>query len=145
MTTGVITGVVLVFRDATEERAAENALQLADPQKGRVPRHPCALSCAIRWRPFARLRRLLPIPTRLPSRFAGALAVIERQTAHMARTCCDDLLDVSRITRGRLEVRRSRVRAAHILDAAVETARPAIDAGKHALTVSLPTGRSSRR
>jgi signal transduction histidine kinase len=50
----------------------------------------------------------------------------------------DDLLDVSRITRGRLEVRRARVALRSVVDAAVETARPTIDAGKHKLEVALP-------
>ena len=62
--------------------------------------------------------------------------MIERQTAHMARLL-DDLLDVSRITRGRLEVRRARVALRSVVDAAVETARPTIDAGKHKLEVTL--------
>ncbi len=64
--------------------------------------------------------------------------MIARQTAHMARLL-DDLLDVSRITRGRLEVRRARTALRSMVDVAVETARPAIDAGKHTLTVALPS------
>jgi signal transduction histidine kinase len=50
----------------------------------------------------------------------------------------DDLLDVSRITRGRLEVRRTRVALNTIIDAAIETAKPAIDAGLHQLEVRMP-------
>ena len=50
----------------------------------------------------------------------------------------DDLLDVSRITRGRLEVRRERVQLRSIIEAAVETARPAIDAQRHELRVEMP-------
>jgi signal transduction histidine kinase len=51
----------------------------------------------------------------------------------------DDLLDVSRITRGRLEVRRERVALKTIVDSAVEIAQPRINAGKHDLTVVMPS------
>jgi signal transduction histidine kinase len=50
----------------------------------------------------------------------------------------DDLLDVSRITRGKLELRREPVPLRSVVAAAVETARPAIDAKRHALSVELP-------
>jgi PAS domain S-box-containing protein len=63
--------------------------------------------------------------------------VIERQAGQMARLL-DDLLDVSRITRGKLELRRSRVALATVVDGAVETSRPLIEGGGHELTVTLP-------
>jgi CheY-like chemotaxis protein/two-component sensor histidine kinase len=50
----------------------------------------------------------------------------------------DDLLDVSRISRNKMELRRSRVPLADVVRSAVETARPAIEAARHELTVSLP-------
>ena len=50
----------------------------------------------------------------------------------------DDLLDVSRITRGTLELRRQPTELAAIVEAAVETARPAIDAKRHELLVDIP-------
>ena len=43
----------------------------------------------------------------------------------------DDLLDVSRITRGKLELRRQRLELAAVIDAAVETSRPLIEAAGH--------------
>jgi PAS domain S-box-containing protein len=64
--------------------------------------------------------------------------VIERQVGQMARLL-DDLLDVSRITRNKLELRKERVALATVLDSAVETSRPVIDGGGHELTVSLPS------
>jgi len=63
--------------------------------------------------------------------------VIERQVQHMA-LLLDDLLDVSRITQGKLEVRRETVELVAIIDTAVETARPLIDMRGHRLTVALP-------
>src|SRR6185312_5907430 len=50
----------------------------------------------------------------------------------------DDLLDVSRITRGTLELRRKPTELGAIVEAAVETARPAIDAKRHELLVDIP-------
>ena len=133
---GVVTGVVLVFRDATEERAAKNALQLADRRKDEFL---ATLAHELR-NPLAPIRQAAAVAAHAgttPEQIRWSHAVIERQTAHMARLL-DDLLDVSRITRGRLEVRRTRVALRSVVDAAVETARPAIDAGKHTLKVSLP-------
>ena len=63
--------------------------------------------------------------------------VIARQVQRMA-LLLDDLLDVSRITRGRLELRKDYVDLQSLVNSAVETARPLIDAKHHALTVNLP-------
>jgi signal transduction histidine kinase/ActR/RegA family two-component response regulator len=63
--------------------------------------------------------------------------VIERQVRHMARLL-DDLLDVSRITRGRLELRKERCALAAVVGAARETSQPAIEDGSHELSVELP-------
>jgi CheY-like chemotaxis protein len=63
--------------------------------------------------------------------------MMERQLAHMVRLI-DDLLDVSRISRNKMELRRSRVLLADVVSSAVETARPAVEEAGHELTVSLP-------
>jgi PAS domain S-box-containing protein len=63
--------------------------------------------------------------------------VIERQVLHMSRLL-DDLLDVSRITRGRLELKPTTVELARVLDAAIEAARPLLDERHHRLSVELP-------
>ena len=63
--------------------------------------------------------------------------VIARQVQRMA-LLLDDLLDVSRITRGRLELRKEYVDLQSLVNSAVETARPLIDAKNHVLTVNLP-------
>jgi PAS domain S-box-containing protein len=61
----------------------------------------------------------------------------ERQVHHLTRLV-DDLLDVSRIMRGKIELRRERVDLGTIVTRAIETARPVIDAEGHELTVTLP-------
>ena len=63
--------------------------------------------------------------------------IIERQMKHMQRLV-DDLLDVSRITTGRVQLRRERVVVSRIVECAVETARPLIEERRHQLTVSIP-------
>src|SRR5690606_13214650 len=63
--------------------------------------------------------------------------VIDRQVQHMS-LLLDDLLDVSRITRGILEVRRTPTQLSALVDTAIETSRPLIDSKKHALAVELP-------
>ena len=65
-----------------------------------------------------------------------ARQVIDRQAEHLSRLV-DDLLDVSRITRGKIELRRERIPISIIVSSAVETARPLIEANQHALTVSI--------
>jgi signal transduction histidine kinase/CheY-like chemotaxis protein len=64
--------------------------------------------------------------------------VIDRQVGQMARLL-EDLLDVSRITRNKLELRKSRVTLASIVETALETSRPLIDSRGHHLTVALPS------
>jgi signal transduction histidine kinase/CheY-like chemotaxis protein len=66
-----------------------------------------------------------------------AREVVDRQVAHQARLL-DDLLDVSRITRGKIELRKATVDLAVVVADAVETTRPLIDERRHTLTVQLP-------
>jgi PAS domain S-box-containing protein len=63
--------------------------------------------------------------------------VISRQVHHMA-LLLDDLLDISRITRGTLELRTEMTDLGAVVDGAIETARPSLDAKRHNLQVSLP-------
>jgi CheY-like chemotaxis protein/two-component sensor histidine kinase len=62
---------------------------------------------------------------------------MERQLERMVHLV-DDLLDVSRISRGKFELRKQRIELAEVLNTAVETSRPLIEAGGHELTVVLP-------
>jgi signal transduction histidine kinase/DNA-binding response OmpR family regulator len=67
-----------------------------------------------------------------------AVDMIDRQTQQLVRLV-DDLLDVSRITRGKIQLQFAVVNVAELLERAVETSRPIIDAKKHELTVDAPT------
>jgi len=66
-----------------------------------------------------------------------ARRVLDRQIDHLARIV-DDLLDVSRITQGKVELRKSPLELAEMVTAAIDLCRPGVDAAKHSLTVSLP-------
>jgi signal transduction histidine kinase len=68
---------------------------------------------------------------------ARSISVIQRQSQHLARLV-DDLLDVSRITRGKVELRRVPLDLAEVVKQAVETTRPLAEARHHRLEVSLP-------
>jgi signal transduction histidine kinase len=64
-------------------------------------------------------------------------AVIQRQTQHLVRLV-DDLLDMSRITRGKVELRRIPLDMGDVMRQALETTRPLAEARQHQLVVSLP-------
>lgn len=68
---------------------------------------------------------------------ARANEIIERQVAQMSRLL-DDLMDVSRITRGAIELRKSRTELKASIDAAIDAARPIIEARHHTLSIDLP-------
>jgi signal transduction histidine kinase len=72
-----------------------------------------------------------------PPQLEWARGVLDRQVRLMARLL-EDLLDVSRISRNRLELRTEAIELARVLEAALETSRPAIEAGGHRLTVTVP-------
>jgi signal transduction histidine kinase len=63
--------------------------------------------------------------------------MMDRQVNHMVRLV-DDLMEVSRITRGKIELRKSPLDVASAIAAAVETSRPLLEAARHELAVSLP-------
>ena len=65
------------------------------------------------------------------------LDVLHRQVHHMVRLV-DDLMEVSRITRGSVDLRVAKVDLAHVLYSALETAKPVLDAAGHRLEVSIP-------
>jgi PAS domain S-box-containing protein len=90
--------------------------------------------------PLAPLRnglQVLRLAESDPATRAQARGMMERQLGHMVRLI-DDLLDVSRVNRNKMELRRARVALADAVNSAVETARPLLDAGGHTLTVTLP-------
>src|SRR5262249_21619198 len=72
-----------------------------------------------------------------PAVAGKAIEVADRQLQHMTRLV-DDLLDVSRIMRGKIELQKEQIELASVVARAVETVQPLIDREQHALTIELP-------
>jgi PAS domain S-box-containing protein len=133
---GRIVGASKVARDITDRKRAEEALREADRRKGQF----IALLAHELRNPLAPLRnglQVIGLACGGADAVAQARSMMERQLGHMVRLI-DDLLDVSRINQNKMELRRSRVLLTDVLSSAVETARPAIEAAGHELTVALP-------
>jgi PAS domain S-box-containing protein len=136
-TDGAVNRVVALCEDVTEQRRLMHELMEADRRKDeflatlahelRNPLAPLRTSVQL-------LRRQAP-PT--PS-LQRATDVIDRQVQQLVRLV-DDLLDVSRITLDKLELRKARVTLAMVVQAAVEASRPLIEQCGHELTVTLPS------
>jgi signal transduction histidine kinase/ActR/RegA family two-component response regulator len=92
--------------------------------------------------PLAPLRNgleLLSLTENDPRTVEHVRTMMERQMTQLVRLV-DDLLDVSRITRGKLTLRTERVTLARVVESAVETSTPLVEHMGHALSVSLPDG-----
>ena len=132
---GRVAGVVLVFRDITARRAAEQELHENDRRKDEFL---AMLAHELR-NPLAPIRNaahtlaLLGTPD---DRIHWVSGVIERQVGLMTRLV-DDLLDVSRITSGKITLQREPVSIAAVIAQAVEAARPPAESRKETLEVEV--------
>jgi PAS domain S-box-containing protein len=141
---GTVIGASKVARDISERKLveerlqqSEEALRLADRRKDEF----LALLAHELRNPLAPIRYAVAAnkkPGRTPEQRKQAEEIIERQVTHMSRLL-DDLFDVSRVTRGTLELKKTRTELTSIIGAAIETARPMLDAKHHNLTLDLPT------
>jgi len=87
--------------------------------------------------PIRNAAQVLRLLSPQDAHLSWARDVIDRQVQHLSRMV-DDLLDVSRVTRGRIELHKQEVDVATVLAQAVETSRPLIDDRRHTLHVALP-------
>ncbi|WP_306392370.1 hybrid sensor histidine kinase/response regulator [Telluria beijingensis] len=135
--------VALLFSDISARRRSEEELRrLADDlaeSDRRKTEFLATLAHELR-NPLAPIRNGLSV-MRLggdnPAALARVREMMERQVGHMVHLI-DDLLDVARISGGKLELKRQRADLRTILASAVETSLPLIEAGQHALDVDLP-------
>ena len=86
--------------------------------------------------PISTAAQILKLPNHDPKRSANASDVIARQVRHMVELV-DDLLDVSRVTRGLIELEREPVELKAVLHSAIEQARPLIEKKGHTLATRL--------
>jgi PAS domain S-box-containing protein len=133
---GRVTGMVVLGTDVTERKRIEEALRQADRRKDEFL---ATLAHELR-NPLAPLRNgleIMRIARSDPSVIEQAQHMMERQLGQMVRLI-DDLLDLSRITLGKVELRLERVALASVVQSALEISRAPIEAGGHRLTVTLP-------
>lgn len=134
---GAVQEVVLIHEDVTARHRAEEALREADRRKDEFL---ATLAHELR-NPLAPIRnalQILEIP-RVDAAVAGqARQMMQRQVHHLVRLV-DDLLDVSRVMRGKIELRKERIELATIIARAIETVQPLIESQEHRLEISLPT------
>ncbi len=133
---GRVVGTVVEVRDIREERRTREALREADRRKDEFI---ATLSHELR-NPLAPLRNglhVLRLAGKGDAAEAPIIEMMERQVGHLVRLI-DDLLELSRISSGALELRRSRVDVAEVVRNALETAQPLIEAAGHRLEVALP-------
>jgi PAS domain S-box-containing protein len=140
---GEVTGAINCFYDITdrirmEREVKEQAAALMDLHR-RKDEFLAMLSHELRnpLAPITNAVHILRLQSDETPMQQQARAIIERQVAQLTRLI-DDLLEVSRITTGRIQLRRERVLMSGIIERAVETARPVLDQRKHELTVALP-------
>jgi len=136
---GEIDGWVAVGIDVDDRRSAEEALRDAERRKDEFL---AALAHELR-NPLAPMRNAVAILGRkgpLDPEVAWSRGVMERQIDQLSRLI-DDLLDIERIARGRFELRTERVPLELVIDMALESSRPQINASGHHLSVLLPAER----
>lgn len=134
---GAARGAVLVFRDATERKKSEQILKDTDRRKDEFL---ATIAHELR-NPLAPIRNSLEVMKRSDGNaqlIEQSRITMERQLGQLIRLV-DDLIDASRITQNKLELRRERINIASIIDHAVEASRPLIDRSKQILSVSLPS------
>jgi PAS domain S-box-containing protein len=131
---GRLRGFAKVTRDLSERKRIENL-----EEQGRHLTEFLAMLAHELRNPLAPIRNALGIMSMsrdMAPQAAWSRDVIERQTAHLTRLV-DDLLDVSRITRGKLSMHTATMDVNVAVQRAVEAARPLIDSRKHRLDVDL--------
>jgi PAS domain S-box-containing protein len=136
-------GIASFFRDITDRKLAEEKLMEADRRKDEFLamlahelRNPLA--------PISAAAELLRLGNMDERRVHQSSAIIGRQVRHMTRLV-DDLLDVSRVTRGLITLGQARVPARAVVEEAVEQVRPTIDARSQQLGVRLPPDHAAVR
>jgi PAS domain S-box-containing protein len=134
---GKLRGYAKIMRDITARKRAETELAEANRRKddflamlAHELRNPLA--------PVLNGLQILRLERTVSPNGQQAITMIDRQTRHLTRLV-DDLLDISRITTGKVSLRRERVELHPLVNHAVETVGPLMDSRRHRLSVSMPS------
>jgi PAS domain S-box-containing protein len=133
---GDVVAAINVFHDVSALKVAEQKLREADRRKDEFL---ATLAHELR-NPLAPMRHTLEIFKRVANDgelLQHSFATMERQLEQMVRLI-DDLLDVSRITRNRLDIRKGYVDVASVVHHAIDACRPLLEEHDHVLEVDLP-------
>jgi len=128
--------VAVMFQNITDRKRVEEELREQDRRKDEFL---ATLAHELR-NPLAPMNnglQLMRLAASNPATLEHARAMMERQLQQMKRLV-DDLMDVSRISRNKLELRKEFVELATVVNRATETSRPLIEAAEQELLVSLP-------
>jgi PAS domain S-box-containing protein len=128
-------GLAVYFRDVSDRKLAEEQLKEANQRKSEFL---AILAHELR-NPLAPLRNglhLLKLRSDADPTVSQTVSMMDRQMTHLVRLV-DDLLDVSRITSGKLELRPRKILLTEVLAHAVESARALIESSRHELTVDI--------
>jgi PAS domain S-box-containing protein len=133
---GTLLGTGVLISDIDERKRMEEALRDADERKNQFLamlahelRNPLA--------PISNAVQIMRVEGPNGPSFQWSINVIADQVKHMTRMI-DDLLDVSRITRGKVDLQRQTIDLADVVGLAVEASRPLLEDYRHTLTVQLP-------
>lgn len=135
--TGRLVGFAKVTQDLSQREHARELEKTAQ----RVHEFIGMLAHELR-NPLAPIRNAVELMRRLPpsdARQSTLRETLDRQSAHLARIL-DDMLDIARITRGKLSIERGSVEFAEVVGRALEVAKPSIDAAQHTLEAEIPPG-----
>ena len=135
--------VALLFTDITARRRSEEQLRRLAADLSEADRRKTEFLATLAHElrnPLAPIRSglgVMRLSGHNPATMARVRDMMERQVGHMVRLI-DDLLDVARISGGKLELKRERTDLKGLLASAVETSLPLVEAGRHRLDVAVP-------
>ena len=142
---GTLIGAVNIVVDVTEKKRADDQLRRSERalQESHRRKDEFLATLAHELRnplaPISNAVELLRLQNTADTQLEEARDIIERQVRQLSRLV-DDLLDMSRVTSGKISLQKKPVSLATIVTDAVESSRPLIEASLHTLTVTLPPG-----